>query len=34
MMASFFGNMWAVLLFFAVGFVGGWWLCAKRGGKV
>lgn len=33
-MASFFGNIFACALCFVIGFGGGWYLCAKRGGKV
>ena len=34
LMASFLGSLWFALLLGAAGFVAGWWLCAKRGGKV
>lgn len=34
LMASFLGSLWFAGLALAIGFVGGWYLCAKRGGKV
>jgi len=33
-MESFLGSLWFALLLAAVGFGAGWFLCAKRSGKV
>ena len=32
-LSSFLGSVWFAALAFAIGFGGGWVLCAKRNGK-